>query len=200
MVKDNTSEIGSLNKAPHFANIDRAEAHVRCIIGDLELRPAEKRARQARTQEYFSGARAVNREGEGKSFRRKRIQKCTKNKVWPDPIWTVKQLLSELHKFDNVLSLVGTFIEVFMQRCPGLTPSDSSRAFSLVKMTKAADISDTSNQNTYCRKWCSSVSDYIWWSFLKMVNFLMFTGVSSCLKGLKCFICSLHMYYSPLLA
>lgn len=103
MVKDNTSEIGSLNKAPHFANIDRAEAHVRCIIGDLELRPAEKRARQARTQEYFSGARAVNREGEGKSFRRKRIQKCTKNKVWPDPIWTVKQLLSELHKFDNVL-------------------------------------------------------------------------------------------------
>lgn len=63
MAKFNSSKTESLNKAPHLIKMDIVKAHVGCIVEDLELCPAEERAKQQGNQQDLSGARAFNCEG-----------------------------------------------------------------------------------------------------------------------------------------
>lgn len=63
MAKYNSSKSASLNRASHSANIDIINAHVGCIMEDLELWPAEERTRPEGNQQCQSGARTINCEG-----------------------------------------------------------------------------------------------------------------------------------------
>lgn len=76
MAKYNSSKTGSLNRASHSANSDIANAHVGCIMEDLELRPADERRRPEENQQCLSGTRAINCEGVKVShYKRKGIYK-----------------------------------------------------------------------------------------------------------------------------
>lgn len=63
MATFNPRKSESFNKAPHVIKMDTVKAHVGCIVEDLELWPAEGRAKQEGSQQDLSGARAVSCEG-----------------------------------------------------------------------------------------------------------------------------------------